>query len=301
MEFERAEFQQPIYGGVNVLRIGDTLVDTGHVSDRCREAVEAALEDEFDGVKRVLLTHPHIDHVGGSQTIPALAALPHVVPAGAREIVHDYGPYIQEVRADMTRLLSGFGIPEATWDPYFPARDDFAADAIQVERVLEDGDTVRAGEYELEAVHTPGHSAQHHAYWHEPSGTCLSADLVSRNGHFMYGPLYADVGAYKRSLDRLAALEPDRLVPMHGPPIEDAGAAIEDCQEKAATMERNLRGWLEERGSFYARHFTRDVIGASKANAGFLTLVVYAYLEHLAATGQCAVEVTEEGILASSP
>lgn len=299
MDWERYEFEQPIYGGVNVLRIGDTLVDTGHVSDRCRDRVAELLETELADVERVLITHPHIDHVGGSQTIDTLAELPHIVPAGADEIMHGYGDYIKEVRADMTRLLAGFGVPEATWDPYFPARDDYAETAIPIDQVLEDGDTVTVGGYELEAVHTPGHSQQHHAYWHEPSGTCLSADLISRNGHFMYGPLYADVGAYKDSLERLATLEPDVLVPMHGDPAEDPAATIEDCLEKARTTERQLLEWLDEEGSFYARHFTRDVIGASKANAGFLTLVVSAFCEHLAERGECTVSVTEDGIEAA--
>ena len=296
MEWERYEFDQPIYGGVNVLRIGDTLVDTGHVSDRCREAMEAHLAADLSDVERVLITHPHIDHVGGSQTIDALADLPHVVPAEADEIIHDYGAYIREVRADMTRLLQGFGVPEGIWDPYVPAREDYAGERIDIERVLTDGDTVDVGGYELEAVHTPGHSRQHHAYWHEPSGVCLSADIVSRNGHFMYGPLYADVGAYKESLERLADLEPDVLVPMHGDPAENPQATIEDCLEKAQTTDERLRSWLEEEEQFYARHFTRDEIGASKANAGFLTLVTYAFLEHLEERGECRVRVTEEGI-----
>lgn len=297
MEYERFEFAQPLYGGVNVLRVGDTLVDTGHVAPACREAVCEALDDGLAGVERVVLTHPHVDHVGGGQTLPELAGLPHVVPEGVPDILHDYTGYLRAARADMTRLLSGFdGHDESGFDVYFPLDVDYREDAVRVERAVGDGDQVRLGEYACEAAHTPGHSAQHVALWHEPSGTLLTGDLVSENGHFQYGPLYGDVGDYKDSLRRVRALDPDVLVPMHGPPVEDARARIEDCLAKARATERELLGWVEERGPFYAREFAAGPLGAAEGVRPFLTLVTYEYARHLEERGELTVAVTDEGV-----
>jgi glyoxylase-like metal-dependent hydrolase (beta-lactamase superfamily II) len=295
MDIQRFEFQQPMWGDVNVLRVGDTLVDTGHV--RSADAVREALADpdRLGGVERVLLTHPHVDHVGGSQTIAELADLPHVAIEDVPSIVHDYRNYLAEARADMTRLGAGLGVVESMWDTYFPL-DDYHGDRIEFERVLDDGETLRVGGYELETLSTPGHSAQHAAFWHEPSGTCLSGDLVSTNGHFMYAPLYCDIGDYKRSLRRVRDLEPDRLVPMHGPTMTAPHARIDDCLEKVEQTEEQLLAWLDEREEFFAREFATEALGADGSAVGFLTMVVHEYAVHLEERGKCSVAVTGDGI-----
>jgi glyoxylase-like metal-dependent hydrolase (beta-lactamase superfamily II) len=298
MEFQRFELEQPMWGAVNVLRVGDTLVDTGHVGHASRSAVREALDDpdRLGGVERVVITHPHIDHVGGSQTLAELADLPHVAPEGIPYIVHNFVEYLEEARADMTRLLSGFGATDAQWDVYFPVDEDYHQDRIEFVRVLGDGDQVTIGPYELETLHTPGHSAQHAAFWHEPSGTCLSADLVSTNGHFMYAPLYCDIGDYKQSLRRVRALEPDRLVPMHGPSMENPRERIDDCLAKTERTEGLLLDWLDERGEFLAHEFAVEALGANGAAEHFLTMVVHEYVTHLEERGECSVAVTGDGI-----
>ena len=298
MEYERYEFTQPLYGGVNVLRIGDTLVDTGHVDSICRDGICEALRGPLAGVERVVHTHAHIDHVGGSQTIDALAELPHVVPASQPEILHGYAAYVREAREEMTRLLAGFETSGENWDVYFPIRDDYAEEQIEIERAVADGETVELGGDEFEAISTPGHADPHLAFWHEGSRTLLSGDLVDRDGLFQYGPLFGDVGAYKRSLERIRALEPDVLVPMHGPPMADPSARVEASLENATRTESRLAAFLDGRRSCYAREFVTDVLGIDDTRASFVTLVVYEYLRHLETKGLVDVEVTDAGILA---
>jgi glyoxylase-like metal-dependent hydrolase (beta-lactamase superfamily II) len=302
MDIQRFEFPQPTWGpGVNVLRIGDTLVDTGHV--RSADALAEALADpeRLGGVERVFLTHPHIDHVGGSQVLESLADLPHVAPNGVPFIVHDYEEYLREARSDMTRLCAGLGATDTMWDSYFPVDREYQEARISFERELGDGDTVRLGDYDLEVLHTPGHSAQHASLWHEPSGTCLPGDIVSENGHFMYAPLYCNIGDYKNSLRRLRALEPDRLVPMHGPPMEDPRERIDEGLTKAERTEERLLDWVDDRGAFHAREFAAEVLGAEGAAVGFLSMVVHEYALHLEERGECTVAVTGEGIEVSGP
>jgi glyoxylase-like metal-dependent hydrolase (beta-lactamase superfamily II) len=296
MEYERFEFTQPLYGGVNVLRIGDSLVDTGHVASVSRTAVAAALDDELAGIDRVLITHPHIDHVGGSQTIDELAELPHVVPEGSVEILTDYAGYLQRAREEMTRLLGGFGTDAATWDTYFPVREDYAEERIRINRELGDGDTIECGGYDLTAVSTPGHADPHLAFHHEPSGTLFSGDLVDRDGRFQYGPLLGEVGAYKRSLRRIRDLDPDVLVPMHGPPMDDPAARIDTSLANADSTERRLLDFLDRRGPCFARAFVADELGVDGMRAPFLTLVVYEYLRYLEKRKKVTIEVTVEGI-----
>ena len=295
MEFERFEFPQPMYGDVNVLRVGDALVDTGHVAPDCRDAVAEALDGPLAGVERVVHTHAHVDHVGGSQTIDALAELPHVVPAGQPDLLFEYADYLREAREEMTRLLAGFETLESTWDVYFPIAE-YAEERIDVVRELAGGDVVELGGYELEAVSTPGHADPHLAFWHTDSGTLLSGDLVDPEGRFQYGPLLGDVGEYKRSLRRVRDLEPDLIVPMHGPPMADPEERIETSLENAARTEERIVRFVDERDSCYAREFVTDELGVEGTRVPFLTLVTYEYCRHLEERGLLDVQVTDRGV-----
>lgn len=296
MEYERLEFEQPVYGGVNVLRIGDTLVDTGHVAPVSRDAVRGELDGgRLAGVERVLLTHPHIDHVGGSETIESLADLPHVVPSGATTIVHGFGDYLRRARGEMTRLLAGFDLADDHWDAYFPL-GSYNEEHIGIERTLEDGDTVTLGKEELSVLHTPGHAEHHVALWHEGSGTLFSGDLVSANDHFQYGPLYGDVRAYRASLERIRELEPDRLVPMHGPEMPDAEARIEASLSNVDRTADRLHTAAVDRGECWARDLAREALGANEGDAPFMTLITYEYLRYLEREGRVRFDVSEDGI-----
>jgi glyoxylase-like metal-dependent hydrolase (beta-lactamase superfamily II) len=87
---------------------------------------------------------------------------------------------------------------------------------------LADGDLVAAGETELRVVHTPGHAPDHLCFWHAPTRTIFGGDLVIA-GTSVWIPSGADgdLAAYLASLERIRALGPDRLLPAHGPIVDD--------------------------------------------------------------------------------
>ncbi|SEO21745.1 Glyoxylase, beta-lactamase superfamily II [Halorientalis persicus] len=301
MEYERFEFQQPAAGTVNAVRIGDTLIDTGHMSQRA--SVEQAIrEGDLTGIERVVLTHPHVDHFGGSVTVPELADLPHVVYDGTPAILNDVESYLREARQDMQRLSAG--LPDsllqqqkAFYDVFFPLEEPYSD--VTIERTVSDGDTVRLGDYECEVVHTPGHSVQHMSLYHRESGTLFSGDIISENGHFMYAPLYWDVGAYKKSLSRLQTLDLNRLVPGHGPELSAPTERIADCIQKDRQTERKLRDGVRARGETTARELAEETLNAGETTLPFLTLVAAAYLHYLDTEGVCTVDVDADGVHAS--
>jgi glyoxylase-like metal-dependent hydrolase (beta-lactamase superfamily II) len=291
MDYERIELAQPHYGGANAYRVGDTLVDTGHVCGESVERLEAALDDRLAGVERVVLTHPHIDHVGGSLTVDAVTGLPHVVYEGADALVRRYDDYLLEAREEMAALSSGLseGEPEPD-DVYFPVDADYATDEVAFERVVGHGDTVRVGPYECAVVHTPGHSYQHMALHHEPSGVMLSGDIVSTNGHFMYGPLHWDIGEYKTGLRRLREADPALLLPGHGDPMDDPAARVTDALEKARQVEQAVLDAVAEQGALAAHDLAVAALGATDDTVQFLSNVASAYAVHLAERGELSVE-----------
>ncbi len=87
-------------------------------------------------------------------------------------------------------------------------------------------DGYRVGE--LVAVHTPGHSPDHLCFWHPESRTLLSGDLIAGEGSILIAPPEGDLQAYVDSLERVRALAPSRILPGHGPEVQDAKAKIEE-------------------------------------------------------------------------
>ena len=95
-------------------------------------------------------------------------------------------------------------------------------------RSMADGDVVDTAEGPLLVVHTPGHAPDHIALWHAHSRTLFGADLMQL-GNTVAIPAGSggDLAAYLRSLRRVQSLAPARVLPAHGPVIEDAQALIE--------------------------------------------------------------------------
>jgi len=85
---------------------------------------------------------------------------------------------------------------------------------------LADGELVRVGGVAIEAVHTPGHTADH---------LCFRLDdRLFTGDHIMGGStvIMEDATAYLQSLYRVQDLGVRRIEPGHGPSMDDAGAVI---------------------------------------------------------------------------
>ena len=157
------------------------LIDAGTGEPQFLEDLSAALGDTR--LARVLVTHGHPDHAGGAAALAA--RIPH---------------------ARFAKM------PWPDRDGSFPV--NWAP--------LRDGQIVEAGDEEITVVHTPGHTPDHVCLWHPRTGTVFCGDLAVQ-GSTVVIPASSggDLAAYLASLERVIALQPVRLLPAHGPVIED--------------------------------------------------------------------------------
>lgn len=167
------------------------LVDPGGEVDRLLDAVARA------GVTldSILLTHGHLDHVGGALELARRTGVPIVGPQ--RE--DDFWLQLLPAQAQM------FGFPPA--------------EAFTPDRWLEDGDRVMVGDLALDVLHCPGHTPGHVVFHHAPSRIALVGDVLFQGSigrtDFPRGDHRALLTAIR---DKLFPLGDDvAFVPGHGP------------------------------------------------------------------------------------
>lgn len=187
---------------------GVTLVDTSMPGQV--EAIEKAMAAEgfdIDDVKRIIVTHQDIDHIGSLAALKARTGSKILAHATEAPYVSGEKPLVKYPSQE--RLDQNPGMKEMYDQIGFAPADE----------LLEDGQLldVAGG---IRVIHTPGHTPGHISLFLERSKTLISGDaLVSENGQ-LAGPLQRATPDYPeaiRSVQRLAALpEVHSVVTYHG-------------------------------------------------------------------------------------
>jgi glyoxylase-like metal-dependent hydrolase (beta-lactamase superfamily II) len=100
---------------------------------------------------------------------------------------------------------------------------------------------VAAGDGSLLIVPTPGHAPDHLCFFDEVSGDLYCGDLARIGGTVVIpASKGGDLALYLQSLRTIRALGPRRLLPGHGPIVEDPAALIDDYLAHRAERDRQI-------------------------------------------------------------
>jgi glyoxylase-like metal-dependent hydrolase (beta-lactamase superfamily II) len=202
---------------------GFTLVDS-NMSGSSDGIVEAARKLGAP-IRRITLTHAHVDHVGSLDALHAL--LPDVeVSISARDARFLKGDHSLDIDEPQVALRGGYPIVQT-----------------KPTRLLKAGDFVGS----LEVIASPGHTPGHIAFFDHRDKTLIAGDAYSTQAGITTGgtlrilfPFTAMAAWHKptmiRSAELLRDLNPSRLAVGHGKVIENPVAAMQGAIDEAKRL-----------------------------------------------------------------
>jgi glyoxylase-like metal-dependent hydrolase (beta-lactamase superfamily II) len=100
---------------------------------------------------------------------------------------------------------------------------------------------IAAGDTDLWPIHTPGHAPDHLCFVDRVAGDVFCGDLIRAGGTIVIpGSRGGNVRQYLDSLRRIRGLSPRRLLPGHGPIIDDPSSAIDEYLRHRQDRERQI-------------------------------------------------------------
>ncbi len=245
------------FHGTNTFLIGqDTLalIDPGPALEEHGEALKTAIAGR--PVSHILVTHTHLDHTGMLKRLVEETGALTVAqgPHRAARLLHDGELSVLDASADR----------------------DFSPDIH-----LEDGGMVSGDGWAFEAVHTPGHTANHCAFALAGTGILFTGDHVMAWSTTIVAPPDGSMSQYMASLDTLLQRRERLYLPGHGGEIANPKTFV-----KALRTHRKLRECAVlqriRQGDTRIEHIVAAVYrGINPQLQGAAALSVLAHLEDL--------------------
>lgn len=200
-----------------------TLVDAGYPGDagRVRASLEA-IGRRLGDVAAILVTHAHIDHIGAIPDLLDETDVP--VYLSATEVAHARRDYLEQAGERDVALRA--------WNPRVLAWS-MRILALGATKEVRVPDGRPFGEAEpldlpgrLAPVSTPGHTSGHSAFHLPEAGAVITGDALvtghpisGRGGPQMLpGFFHHDLAEARSTLDAIAALDAETILPGHGEP-----------------------------------------------------------------------------------
>jgi glyoxylase-like metal-dependent hydrolase (beta-lactamase superfamily II) len=247
-----------IVGSGSVAIIDPGPDDLGHIN-----ALLNAVRGET--VSHIFVTHTHRDHSPAAAQIKAAT--------GAK--VYAQGPHrpARPLHTGEVRRLDASNDLE------------FLPDVT-----LCDGETVTGSGWTLQAVATPGHTANHMAYAFKEADLLFAGDHVMAWSTTIVAPPDGAMSDYMASLQKLAQRSEPLYLSGHGGPVRDAPRYVQYLIRHRQAREASILHRLAKGAADIPTIVRAVYIGLDPRLVGAAALSVLAHLEELVARGAVATE-----------
>lgn len=239
------------------------IIDPGPADEAHSEALLNAVRNET--VTHIFVTHTHRDHSPGTARIKAATGAP----------VYAEGPH----RASRPAYASETRSTEsgADWD-------------FRPDITLKDGDVVSGDGWALEAVTTPGHTANHVAFAVKDREQMFIGDHVMSWSTSIVAPPDGSMVDYMASLDKLTRRNEDLYFSGHGAEIPDAIRFVHFLARHRKAREASILHRLAKGAADIPTIVRASYIGIDPRLIGAAGYSVLAHLEDLVARDVVATD-----------
>ena len=246
-------------GHVNCYLLTDppvTLIDPGTLEPGSLDALAGFLREHglrFTDVEQIVITHAHPDHFGAAAVVAARSGARIVCGAPERESLvrtRDSG--------EAFVLLRRLGVPDAVAGGLVASGDAVLARVVKFADPstlfpVYEGDRLRAGGREFVCLLSSGHADGHLSLWDPRDGVLFSGDhllpriipvpsLVGGDEAVRRRPFLEYLGG----LQRFASLQPESLLPGHGPPFTDVELLTDRLHSHSRSRADAIAGLLSD-------------------------------------------------------
>jgi glyoxylase-like metal-dependent hydrolase (beta-lactamase superfamily II) len=182
------------------------LIDSGYASHAVQTLALVRRALGSRALSRIVNTHLHSDHCGGNHALQLAFDCDVDVPAGEAEKVDRWDESL------LTYLATGQTCPR-----------------FNRTGTVRGGDEIELGPFAWQVIAAPGHDPESMVLYQAELQLLISADALWENGFGVVFPELDGVDAFndvRDTLDRLANLSVNWIIPGHGAPFQGLDAAI---------------------------------------------------------------------------
>ncbi len=291
-----------------------TLVDTGPNSGTTLDALERSLAEldlSVDDIRRVVLTHQHVDHIG-------LAGV--IANRGSAEVLmlDTLAPYLADWQTSAelddqmaAEAMTRNGLPRSTGEAVKQVAKAYRAfgDSVLATTSFAPGDSVEIGGVAFKAHWRPGHSPTDTIFIREDglmiggdhllpeisSNPVLSRDFLTPAKEGEPLARYRSLPAYLESMRATREMPITKVLPGHGPVFEGHAELIDS---RFASHEKRAQKMLSalDAGPANALQVAQAIWGEVAAAQPFLTFSeVLGHMDVLAEEGHVVETLSADG------
>lgn len=177
------------------------LIDTGIGGKKLAEI------DKTHRIDTIIVSHSHPDHTLNWEVLRDRRL---IIPKESPDDIHDL--------LSQGKRFAGNAANGAYWADYF-GRGLGLKPLREPDGRFGDGDVLEIGDFQLEAIHTPGHLRDHYCFFEKKRGVLLTSDIDFTAFGPWYGHPECDIDLFIRSVRKVMAFSARITCSSHKPPI----------------------------------------------------------------------------------